>query len=149
MTWLDVMLSICSTCSTKISVLLLYRRILTPSVAWSVAAWVAIGVTTAYFLAGVLAFCFICDPLWAYWMAYDLDWNAAWHCADGRWLNYFVGVVSVVSDLYSIAFPVAVFEQTELQIPWKQRWTTYFFFCLGLRYECQISSVVRPMVLTS
>jgi hypothetical protein len=132
---MDIILSICSTCCTKISVLLLYRRILTPSFAWSVAAWVAIGITTAYFLVGVLAFCFVCDPLWAYWMVYDLDWDAAWHCADGRWLNYFIGIVSVVSDLYSIAFPVVVFEQTELQIPWKQRWSTYFFFCLGLRYK--------------
>jgi hypothetical protein len=146
---MDVILSICSTCSTKISVLLLYRHILTPSFAWSVAARAAIGVTTAYFFAEVLALCFICDPLWAYWIAYDLDWDAAWHCADGRWLNYFIVVVSVVSDLYSIALPVVVYEQTELQIPWKQRWTTYIFFCLGLRYGYNDSHVMRLIKLTS
>lgn len=135
-TWLDFVLSLCSTCSTKISVLLLYRRILTPSwrTGWNVAAWAAIGVTTAYFVAGILAFCLICDPLWAYWMAYDPEWDVAWHCADGQWLNYFIGIVSVLSDLYAIALPLVIIGQTELHIPWKQKWTTYFFFCLGIRY---------------
>lgn len=149
-TWLDFILSLCSTCSTKISVLLLYRRILTPSwrTGWNVAAWAAIGVTTAYFVAGILAFCFICDPLWAYWKAFDPEWDVAWHCADGQWLNYFIGIVSVISDLYAIALPLIIIGQTELHIPWKQKWTTYFFFCLGIRYVGRAFHAVKPIELT-
>lgn len=128
-------MSVCSTCCTKISVLLLYRRILAPSYnkAWDIAIWVAIGATAAYFLAVTLAFCFICDPLWSYWMSFSSTWQVSWHCADGQWLNYFIGIFSVISDVYAIALPLAVLEQTELQITWKQRWTTYFFFLLGVR----------------
>ena len=129
---------------------MLYRRILTPScrIAWNVAAWAAIGVTAAYFLAGVLAFCFICGPLWAYWKAFDPEWDVVWHCADGQWLNYFIGIVSVISDLYAIALPLIIIGQTELHIPWKQKWTTYFFFCLGIRYVGRAFHAVKLIELT-
>lgn len=101
--------------------------------AWNIAVWAAVAITTAYFVAVVLALCFICDPLRSYWMSFSPTWEEPWHCADGKWLNYFIGIVSVISDFYAIALPLAVLEQAELQISWKQKWTTYFFFVLGIR----------------
>jgi len=67
-------------------------------------------------------------------MAWDLTWKEPWHCSDGQWLNYFVGIFSVVSDIYAISLPLALLEHTELHMTWKQKWTTYFFFLLGIRY---------------
>ena len=141
-TWINAIVSLCSVCCTKISILLLYRRILAPSYksVWNFAIWAAIGVTSAYFVAGVLALCFICDPLRAYWMSFSSTWDGTQHCADGRWMNYFNGIVSVVSDFYAVALPLAVLEHTELHISWKQRWVTDLFFLLGIRY------VVRSLI---
>jgi hypothetical protein len=150
-TWITSLVTLCSTCCTKISVLLLYRRILAPSYksVWNFAVWAAISVTTAYWVAGIFSLCFICDPLWAYWMSFDLTWDAAWHCADGQWMNYSTGIISVVSDFYAIALPLAILENTELHISWKQRWTTYLFFCLGIRYVIKNPSQVHGAQLTT
>jgi hypothetical protein len=67
-------------------------------------------------------------------MAWDFTWRQSWHCSDGQWLNYFIGIVSVLSDIYAISLPLALLEKTELHMTWKQKWTTYFFFLLGIRY---------------
>jgi hypothetical protein len=40
----------------------------------------------------------------------------------------------VLSDIYAISLPLALLEKTELHMTWKQKWTTYFFFLLGIRY---------------
>lgn len=149
MTWVTFIVSLCSICCTKVSVLLLYRRILAPSCkqVWNFAVWAAIGVTAVLFVAVILALCLVCDPLWAYWMSFDLTWEASWHCADAQWLNYFVGIVSVISDFYAIVLPLAVLGHAELHISWKQRWTTYFFFLLSIRYVPSIlNSSHRPYI---
>jgi hypothetical protein len=73
-------------------------------------------------------------------MSFDLTWEGAWQCGDGQWINYSTGIISVVSDFYAIALPLAILENTELHISWKQRWTTYLFFCLGIRYVMKDST---------
>jgi hypothetical protein len=135
-TWITFVIALCSGCCIKTSVLLLYRRIVAPTYnrTFDIAIWVAIGAIVAFFLTVLLSLCFICDPLWSYWMAWDFTWKESWHCSDGQWLNYFIGIVSVLSDIYAISLPLALLEKTELHMTWKQKWTTYFFFLLGIRY---------------
>jgi hypothetical protein len=82
-------------------------------------------------------------------MSFDLTWDGAWHCADGHWINYSTGIISVVSDFYAIALPLAILENTELHISWKQRWTTYLFFCLGIRYVVRNPSPTYRSQLTT
>ncbi|KAM0704190.1 hypothetical protein Q7P35_008423 [Cladosporium inversicolor] len=133
-TWITFVIALCSGCCIKTSVLLLYRRIVAPTYnrAFDIAIWVAIGAIMAFFLTVLLGLCFICDPLWSYWMAWDFNWKTSYQCSDGQWLNYFIGIVSVISDIYAISLPLALLENTELHMTWKQKWTTYFFFLLGI-----------------
>lgn len=77
-----------------------------------------------------------------------MSWEEAWHCVDAQWLNYFIGIVSVISDLYAIALPLAVLEHAELHISWKQRWTTYVFFLLGISYVRRILGPMHTPQLT-
>jgi hypothetical protein len=129
-------MALCSTCCIKTSVLLLYRRIVAPTYnkAFGIAIWIAIGSQAALFLTVLLSLCLICDPLRAYWMAWDFTWKESWHCSDGQWLNYLIGIWSVASDVYAISLPLALLETTELHMTWKQKCTTYFFILLSIRY---------------
>ncbi|KAK4560718.1 hypothetical protein LTR86_005297 [Recurvomyces mirabilis] len=68
-----------------------------------------------------LALVLNCNPTKAYWLAYDLEWSADhdFHCASTGVLNLVARILSIVTDIYSIAFPCIVAQG--LQVPVRQK----------------------------
>jgi hypothetical protein len=61
--WIAQVLFLASTCATKCSVLLFYRRMVKDTGQWRYAIYVALGVTAGYFVSILLAYCLVCRPL--------------------------------------------------------------------------------------
>ena len=110
MAWLNELSFLLSTSCTKVSVLLFYRRLVegTFSKRWKWATIVAIVFTICYCLAFILTLVFNCRPTEAYWKAFSFDYNVDYHCTNTKVLNPASGVMSVVSDLYSVILPMGM-----------------------------------------
>jgi hypothetical protein len=132
MAWLAQLSFLLSTCATKISVLLFYRRLVvgTYSVKWRWATIAAIVLTATYCVAFVLALVFNCRPTEAYWKALSFTYTKDYYCADTRLVNPLSGVLSVVSDLYSVFLPMGMLYRVEIER--KRRIALYAVFSLGL-----------------
>lgn len=131
--FISQILFLTSTCATKASVLLFYRRMTkgtySKKLLW--ATWIALGLTAGYFVAVLVTYCFICQPLDAYWLSYDFSYDKDFTCLDGNVLTPFVGVFSVLSDLYAVLLPclwLHLYNPTATQ---QQRWSLNFIFALG------------------
>ena len=75
--WISQWLYLTSTGAIKISVLLFYRRLsVSFSRAFYWATWVGIIYNIIQLVAFGLALLFVCLPVQAYWMAFDLRWAA-------------------------------------------------------------------------
>ncbi|KAK4997559.1 hypothetical protein LTR66_003038 [Elasticomyces elasticus] len=144
--WLAEVSFLISTCSTKISVLLFYRRMVLGSYSkkWKWATWVAIAFCAAYCLAFILTLFLICSPLDAYWKAFDLTYTGKYHCANTSVSNPFVGTLSVVTDIYSVVLPGILLRN--LRIPIQQKIGLNIIFGLGALVA--IAGVVRTYYLT-
>jgi hypothetical protein len=106
--WLSEMSFLISTCCTKISILLFYRRLVvgTFTKRWKYATFGAIVFTALYCIAFSLALILNCHPLDAYWKAYDLEYMETYHCINTKPLNPVAGLLSVISDLYAVFLPM-------------------------------------------
>ncbi|KAK5716092.1 hypothetical protein LTR15_009917 [Elasticomyces elasticus] len=130
--WLGEFAFLISTCCTKISVLLFYRRLVqgTFSKRWRMATIGAIIFTACYCVAFELALIFNCRPTEAYWKAYSLSYTTSYHCADTRNLNPVSGALSVFSDLYAVLLPMGMLRHFDA--PKKQKVALNVVFSLGL-----------------
>ncbi len=79
------LLFVISTCATKASILLFYRRMAkdTYDPRWRYAIWAALGFTAAYFVVVLVTYLLICQPLDAYWLSYDLHYDKPYTCLNG------------------------------------------------------------------
>lgn len=92
----------------KTSVLLFYRRLGREAVFskwWGYACVAAIVFTATWTLSCGFAIAFSCNPPRAYWKSYDPEYRGEFRCIDVRVVNWLVGILPVVSDLYSVALP--------------------------------------------
>lgn len=94
--------------------------------------WVAIAFTAVYCVALVIAYFCICLPTEAYWMSYDPSYTAKYHCVDAVALGPTIGVVSVVSDLYSVILPMIILGRHNVNAPRRQQVGLYLISALGL-----------------
>jgi hypothetical protein len=131
MAWLCELAFLVATCCTKISVLLFYRRLVggTYSKKWLYATYAAIIFTAMYTLAFILALVFNCQPTEAYWKAYSVTYTKQWHCTDTTSLNPLSGVLSVVSDAYSVLLPMGMLRHFD--IPTRKKMALNAVFALG------------------
>ena len=115
MSWLAEFSYLLSTCSTKVSVLLFYRRLVkgTFSKRWKWATIAAIAFTVCYGLTFILLLIFNCRPTEAYWKSLSLTWKKNYTCADTRLGNPVSGAMSVLSDFYSVILPMAMLRHFE------------------------------------
>ncbi|KAK5117546.1 hypothetical protein LTR62_004968 [Meristemomyces frigidus] len=131
--WIGAFLFVSGTCCLKVSVLLFYRRLKagTYNKKWSYAIWVAIGFTITYTVGMILALILNCNPTQAYWLAYDAEWEAEhnYTCASTGSLNLVAGILSIVTDIYSIALPCSVAQG--LKIHPRQKITLNIMFGLS------------------
>ena len=123
-----------STCATKASVLLFYRRMAkdTYSRTWLYATWGALAFTAAYFIGVLLAYCLMCTPIEAYWLSYDPSYDKPHTCLNGNVLSPLVGVLSVISDIYAVLLPCIWLHRYNLHVTRRQRIALDIVFALGM-----------------
>ena len=132
--WIAQVLFLVSTCATKCSVLLFYRRMAdgTFSKKWRYGIWVALGFLGGYFISTLIVYCLICQPLSSYWLSYRLDYHEPYTCIDGNVLSPFVGVLSVITDIYSVVLPCIMLQNYDLDVSRRQKIGLNVVFGLGL-----------------
>jgi hypothetical protein len=108
--WLSELAFLVSTCCTKVSVLLFYRRLTqgTISKRWKYATIGAIIFTVAYCVTFVIVLLVNCRPTEAYWKAYSPTYKTKYVCTDTTVLNPVSGALSMLSDLYSVVLPMSM-----------------------------------------
>ncbi|KAI7464523.1 hypothetical protein KC357_g7895 [Hortaea werneckii] len=152
MGWLAQVLFLTSTCCTKCSVLLFYRRMVKDTGRWKYAIWTAIGLTAAYWAGFLLAYCLICRPLNAYWLSYNQGYDEPYQCIHGDVLTIFVGALSVISDkvaldiIFSLSIVVAGAGIARTYYLWKinrtfdTSWVGFDLFTWSL-VECHLAII--------
>ncbi|KAK5168904.1 uncharacterized protein LTR77_006213 [Saxophila tyrrhenica] len=132
--WIAQILFIISTCATKASILLFYRRMTkgTYNARWRYAIWAVLAFTFAFFAAVLVAYCFICQPLDAYWKSYSFTYDEPFTCINGNVLSQLVGALSILSDLYATLLPWCMLWKYKLDVPRKQRTALNTIFGLSL-----------------
>ena len=94
------------------------------------AIWGAIIFTIVWTAGLVLALVLACEPVRAYWNAYDMSRKHKYHCADTRFLNPLAGILSMASDIYAVALPWLLLRT--LQMARRQKLQLNILFGLGL-----------------
>ncbi|KAF2396765.1 hypothetical protein EJ06DRAFT_482660, partial [Trichodelitschia bisporula] len=125
-----------STCLTKISVLMFYRRLVagTYSNKFKWAMWAAITFVVVYTIVVSFLVLFTCNPIPAVWKNYDLQWAQThkFSCTSRpvqTWVAELTGALSVFSDVYSILLPAALLMR--IRISRRQRIGLLFVFGVG------------------
>jgi hypothetical protein len=126
-----------STCTTKISILLFYRRLGgAVSVRFRYMVYAAIGFVVSYCICYVILACFHCRPLDAYWNQANMYWRLAhpknedWTCTDEGAQVVSACVISMVQDFIACLLPMALFAR--LKISRKQKGALAGIFGVGL-----------------
>lgn len=97
-----------------------------------------IAYTITFFILVVLT----CNPVYAVWMQFDLNWRANndFYCKSAETqvlVAKLVGALSVVTDFYSVVLPAFLIMQ--IRISTKQKMGLFFIFGLGMLYVCLLS----------
>ncbi|KAK4934329.1 hypothetical protein LTR10_024373 [Elasticomyces elasticus] len=117
---------------TKISILLVYRKITLGSHKyWFVRlTWAAIAFTVVYTVGLGLELFLICRPFPSYWESYSPIYTKKYTCGNEQPPFVFSAVASVVSDVYSSVLPMMLIRN--LNLSRKQRLSLYALFSAGL-----------------
>ncbi|KAF2434105.1 hypothetical protein EJ08DRAFT_694126 [Tothia fuscella] len=148
--WLVEALFFWSTCFTKVSVLMFYRRLVvgTYSRKFKWAIWIAISFVIAYTIVFFIIICVGCFPVEATWRQFDSQWviknqftcaprNTAIHLAE------LVGGLSVITDFYSVMLPAVLLMQIRLNK--RQKYGLFFIF--GIGFLVVVAGIVRTIYL--
>ncbi|OCL10226.1 hypothetical protein AOQ84DRAFT_3271 [Glonium stellatum] len=129
--WLSEGAFLISTCLTKVSVLLFYRRLNAESYSrtWKRITYTAITFTAVYLFAFLLDLVLICSPTDAYWESFDLNYKSNYHCSSEHVTNPLVGAFGVITDFYTVLLPALWFWR--IQMPKRQKIGLYIIFAFG------------------
>lgn len=130
--WSAEIIFLVATGCIKVSVLLFYRRLVegTYSKIWKYATIAAIAFTVAYVLAFVFVLIFNCSPTDAYWKSYNPLYDKEYTCLDTTIANPLSGVLSVLSDAYSVLLPCLMLRHFDA--PRRQKVALNIVFSLSL-----------------
>lgn len=130
--WLNEFFFLLGTGCTKVSILLVYRRISTGSNSeWFIKlTWVAIAFTATYVSALLLELMLVCRPLNAYWKFYSPTYNEPFTCANERVPVLLSAAASMVSDIYASVLPMLLVRK--LHLSRRQRISLFVLFSAGL-----------------
>jgi hypothetical protein len=126
-----------SMCTTKLSVLLFYRRMVKNvySRKWLYILWAAITCNVSAGIATFIVYMVICRPLRAYWLAYQylpIPYSEPYTCIpEGESLTLSSGVISVITDIYAVAIPYLMLRQYQLDVAPRQKIALNIIFALG------------------
>ena len=132
MAWTSELAFLVSTCCTKVSVLLFYRRLVrgTYNKIWR---WMTVGaiyLTIGYGLGFIIALVLNCRPTNAYWKSLSLTYTGEYTCTDTRILNPISGALSVLSDFYAVVLPMGMLHNFDIDR--RKKIALYSVFSLGL-----------------
>jgi hypothetical protein len=124
-----------STCITKVSILMFYRRLATGTLSkgFKLAVYASIAFVIVYFICFCTTLWSLCRPLYSYWMLGDYSWRienqGAFHCSNEASLLIAVSVFSVLQDFLACGMPMVLFWKA--QIPRKQKFALGAIFGVG------------------
>lgn len=123
-----------STCTTKVSILLFYRRLGgAVSRRFKYCVYFAIFFVVGFCLVFLVLAFFHCKPLNAYWNQGSITWRIAnrgkWKCTDEGVLVVTACVISMVQDFVACLLPMALFAR--LRISRKQKFALASIFGVG------------------
>ena len=116
------------------SILLFYRRLVagTYSTTYKWIIWCSIAFVVGYTISFFVLIYLACTPIEALWRQYDPQYTTPYHCSSAS-QNYSIslltGILSVVSDLYSVLLPTALL--FSLSISLRQKIGLMFIFGAG------------------
>jgi hypothetical protein len=133
--WFIEVLFFWGTCFNKMSILLFYRRLVvgTYSNKFKWMLWCAIGFVVAYTITWFTLICGTCFPLNAQWKSLDPTYTKSYHCAPvalQKKISLAGGILSVVSDLYSVVLPAMLLLRITV-ITKRQKIGLLFIFGMG------------------
>lgn len=130
--WLVEFFFLLGNACTKISILLVYRKISSGSHNyWFIRlTWAAIAFTIIYTFSLGLELLLICRPLNSYWKSYNPAYKEKFSCGDEHIPIVFSAAASVSSDIYSSILPMLL--TSKLKLTSKQRLSLYALFSAGL-----------------
>jgi hypothetical protein len=138
-----------STSTTKISILLFYRRLAEGSIStgFLYTVYAAIAYVVVYFVVFWINLFVGCRPFYAFWMQVDLVWNAnnagKYHCFDELKNLIIAAAISVSQDFIACGLPMILF--WKLKVPRRQKIALGAIFGVGFLYVVRSS----PSSLTS
>jgi hypothetical protein len=124
-----------STCTTKISILLFYRRLAagTVSRAFQWALYLAMASVIMYYIVFQVLMFTSCRPFHAYWKLADYFWlmqnKDKFQCLDEGVILVASAIVSAVQDFIACGLPMILF--WKLRIPIRQKIALGGIFALG------------------
>ncbi|KIW06340.1 hypothetical protein, variant [Verruconis gallopava] len=126
-----------STCLTKISILLFYRRMSDGAISsiFRTIGYISIASVVAYMFAFSLAGVLGCRPISAYWLQVDLTWASthprgkSYQCINEGAMILSACAVSIVQDFLACGLPLPLF--WKLQLPKRQRIALAAIFSVG------------------
>lgn len=130
--WITEFFFVMSNCCTKVSILLVYRKITARSHSiWFIRlTWAAIAYTIAYTTGFILELLLVCRPTDSYWKSYNLFYTAKYSCANEQVPLVFSAANSVFSDIYASLLPMLLVRT--LRLTKVQRLSLYALFSGGL-----------------
>jgi hypothetical protein len=108
--WAAEGLFLTSTCLTKVSILLFYRRLVDRSYSKRIqnVIYGFIALTAVYFFAFLFFLLFACDPVSAAWKSLDIGYAVSYKCSSRKTMDILAGAISVISDAYVLIIPELV-----------------------------------------
>jgi hypothetical protein len=130
--WFCEGLFVLSSCLTKISILLFYRRLIERaySRAMQLTIYIAIALTVAYFIIFYSFLIFVCNPSRAVWESLNISYREPYQCINRREADPLAGIISVVSDAYALIIPEVIISR--LKMPTGQKIVLYCIFSCGV-----------------
>jgi hypothetical protein len=124
-----------STSTTKISILLFYRRLTADTISKRFLHCVhaAIAFVFVYFVIFLITLFATCQPIYAFWKQVDPTWNGLnegkYHCINEEKDLLAAAVVSVIQDFIACGLPSVLF--WKLRIPKRQKFALGAIFGVG------------------
>jgi hypothetical protein len=131
-----------STCMTKISILLFYRRLAVGTISnrFLYTIYAAIAFVIAYFIAFNLTLFLHCRPFESYWKQADLRWyfkhkgtvtkKADFVCTSESADLIASGITSILQDFIAVGIPLVLFWR--LRVSWQQKISLGVVFGIGI-----------------
>lgn len=131
-----------STCMTKISILLFYRRLALGTISnrFLYTIYAAIAFVIAYFITFHLTLFLHCRPFHSYWKQADIRWyfkhkgtatkKADFVCSSESADLIASAITSILQDFIAVGIPMFLF--WKLRVSWKQRIALGVVFGIGI-----------------